>query len=56
MELSVLWAATPTGQEEFFREISSRPGEPPKNLTREQALAIRHQVKADYLKRVQSQS
>jgi quercetin dioxygenase-like cupin family protein len=54
-ELFVLWAATPTGQEEFFRAISSRPGEPAKNLSPEQVLAIRHQVEAYYLKRVGSQ-
>ena len=40
-ELQILWAVAPTGQEEFFREISSRPGEPPKQLTREQVLDIR---------------
>jgi quercetin dioxygenase-like cupin family protein len=55
-ELFVLWAATPTGQEEFFRAISSKPGEPPKDLSREQVLAIRHQVEADHLRRAQSKS
>jgi quercetin dioxygenase-like cupin family protein len=55
-ELFLIWAAAPTGQEEFFRAISSKPGEPAKNLSREQVLAIRHQVEADHLKRVQSQS
>ena len=50
----ILWAATPTGQEEFFRAISSKPGEPLKNLSREDVLAIRHQVEADHLRRVQS--
>jgi quercetin dioxygenase-like cupin family protein len=55
-ELFVLWATSPTGQEQFFRAISSRPGEPAKDLSREQVLAIRHQVEADHLKRVQSQS
>lgn len=55
-ELFILWATTPTGQEEFFRAISSRPGEPAKHLSREQVLVIRHQVEADHLKRVQSQS
>ena len=49
-ELFILWAATPTGQEEFFRAISSRPGEPAKNLSREQVAAIRHQVEADRVK------
>ena len=51
-ELFILWATTPTGQEEFFRAISSRPGEPPKQLTPEQVLAIRQQVEADHLKRI----
>jgi mannose-6-phosphate isomerase-like protein (cupin superfamily) len=55
-ELFVIWAASPTGQEEFFRAISWRPDEPAKNLSREEVLAIRHQVEADYLKRVQSQA
>jgi quercetin dioxygenase-like cupin family protein len=55
-ELFVIWAAAPTGQEEFFRAISSKPGEPSKNLSREEVLAIRHQVEADHLKRVQSQA
>ena len=50
--LFILWATTPTGQEEFFRAISSRPGEPAKNLSREQVMAIRHQVEADHLMRM----
>ena len=54
-DLFILWAATPTGQEEFFRAISSQPGDPPRNLTAEQTIAIRAQVEADSLKRVQSQ-
>ena len=53
-DLFILWAATPTGQEEFFRAISSCPGEPAKDLSREQVMAIRQQVEADHLKRVQS--
>jgi len=52
-DLFILWAATPTGQEEFFRAISSQPGEPPKNLTAEQTMAIRNQVEANHLRRVQ---
>ena len=52
-DLFILWATTPTGQEEFFRAISSRPGEPPKNLTPEQVGAIRKQVEADHLKRIE---
>ena len=35
-ELSLLWAVAPPGLESFFREVSSVPGEPPKQLTREQ--------------------
>ena len=55
-DLFILWATTPTGQEAFFRGISSRPGEPAKDLSPEQVMAIRHQVEADHLKRIQSQS
>ncbi len=35
-ELSLLWAVAPPGLESFFREVSSVPGAPPKQLTREQ--------------------
>jgi mannose-6-phosphate isomerase-like protein (cupin superfamily) len=55
-ELFILWLAPAPGQAEFFRAISSRPGEPAKNLSREQVIAIREQVQADHLKRVQSES
>ena len=55
-ELFVFGGATPTGQEEFFRAISWRPGEPAKNLAREEVLAIRHKVEADHLTRVQAKS
>jgi quercetin dioxygenase-like cupin family protein len=55
-ELFILWLAPASGQAEFFRRISSRPGEPAKNLSREQVMAIRQQVQADHLKRVQSES
>jgi quercetin dioxygenase-like cupin family protein len=55
-ELFILWMATSPGQAEFFRAISSRPGEPAKNLSREQVMAIRQQVEADHMKRVQSES
>jgi quercetin dioxygenase-like cupin family protein len=55
-ELFILWLASSPGQAEFFRAISSRPGEPAKNLAREQVMAIRQQVEADHLKRVQSES
>jgi hypothetical protein len=39
-----------------LKMTASRPGEPAKNLSREQVQAIRHQVEADHLKRVQPQS
>jgi quercetin dioxygenase-like cupin family protein len=52
-ELLLLWAVTPTGHEDFFRAISSRPGEPPRHLTPEQTLAIRQQVEAEQLKRIE---
>lgn len=35
-ELHLLWIVTPTGLHEFFREVSDRPGEAPRNLTKEQ--------------------
>jgi quercetin dioxygenase-like cupin family protein len=54
--LFILWVATSPGQAEFFRAISSRPGEPAKNLSREKVMAIREQVEANHLKRVQLQS
>jgi quercetin dioxygenase-like cupin family protein len=55
-ELFILWLAPAPGQAAFFRGISSRPGEPAKNLSREQVMAIREQVQTDHLKRVQSES
>jgi quercetin dioxygenase-like cupin family protein len=55
-ELFILWLASAPGQAEFFRAISNRPGEPANNLSREQVIAIRRQVQADHLKRVQSES
>ena len=55
-ELFILWLAPAPGQAEFFRAISSRPGEPAKDISREQVMAIRQQVQADHLKRVQSES
>jgi mannose-6-phosphate isomerase-like protein (cupin superfamily) len=55
-DLFILWLAPSPGQAEFFRAISSRPGEPAKNLSREQVIAIRQQVQADHLKRVQSET
>jgi quercetin dioxygenase-like cupin family protein len=35
-ELLLLWVVAPPGLETFFREVSSAPGAPPKQLTREQ--------------------
>jgi hypothetical protein len=35
-ELLLLWAVAPPGVEAFFREASSVPGAPPKQLTRGQ--------------------
>ena len=35
-ELLLLWVVAPPGVEAFFREVSGIPGEPPKQLTREQ--------------------
>ncbi|HLJ05294.1 MAG TPA: cupin domain-containing protein [Acetobacteraceae bacterium] len=55
-EMFLMWIVAPTGQEEFFRAISSRPGEPAKNLSRDEVLAIRQQVEAEHLKRVQPKS
>ena len=55
-ELFILWLAPAPGQAEFFRAISNRPGEPAKNLSREQVIVIRQQVQANHLKRVQSES
>ena len=39
-ELLLLWVVTPAGLDGFFREICSRPGVPPKRLTREQITEI----------------
>ena len=55
-ELFILWLAPSAGQAQFFRAISSLPGEPAKNLSREQVIAIRQQVEADHLTRVQLES
>lgn len=35
-ELLLLWIVAPPGVEAFFREVSSAPGAPPKQLAREQ--------------------
>jgi quercetin dioxygenase-like cupin family protein len=55
-ELFLLFATTPTGQESYTRAISSRPGDPPRHLTAEQKLAIRQQVEAEQLRRIQPHS
>ncbi|QPF89266.1 cupin domain-containing protein [Bradyrhizobium commune] len=39
-ELLLLWIVTPTGLDAFFRETCNRPGEPRRELTREQIDAI----------------
>jgi mannose-6-phosphate isomerase-like protein (cupin superfamily) len=39
-ELLLLWVVAPPGVEEFFREVASAPGAPPKQLTREQLSEI----------------
>jgi quercetin dioxygenase-like cupin family protein len=39
-ELVLLWIMVPPGLDGFFRETCSPPGEPPKELTREQINAI----------------
>ena len=35
-ELLLLWVVAPPGLEQFFREVASAPGVPPRQLTREQ--------------------
>lgn len=39
-ELLLLWVVTPSGLDDFFREICSPPGATPKRLTREQVKEI----------------
>lgn len=43
-ELVLLWIMVPHGLDSFFRETCSRPGEPQKELSREQinAIALKH--------------
>jgi mannose-6-phosphate isomerase-like protein (cupin superfamily) len=41
-ELLLLWVVAPPGLETFFREVSSTPGAPPIQLTREQLNEIAH--------------
>lgn len=46
-ELSLLWVVAPPGLEEFFRDVSSAPGAPPKQLDREQLneIARKHGIR-----------
>jgi quercetin dioxygenase-like cupin family protein len=53
-ELLLLWAVTPPGLEDFFREIGSQPGAPPKQLTGEQVNGIRQRLESEQLKRLQA--
>jgi quercetin dioxygenase-like cupin family protein len=39
-ELVLLWIVTPPGLEAFFREIATRPGEPPTQRTKDQVNEI----------------
>ena len=47
-ELLLLWIMVPPGLDGFFRETCSRPGEPPKEFTREQINAIGLKYGAEY--------
>ena len=51
-ELLLLWIVVPAGLEDFFREIASPPGTPPKQLSEEQVLGIRHRLEGEQRKRV----
>ena len=44
LAIVLLWIMVPSGLDGFFRETCSRPGEPRKELTREQinAIALKH--------------
>ena len=53
-ELLVLWGVTPPGLEEFFREIASPRGTPPKSLTPEQVGGIRQRLEAEQARRLQA--
>ena len=46
-ELLLLWIVVPAGLEDFFREIASPPGAPPKQLSAEQVLDIRHRLEGE---------
>jgi quercetin dioxygenase-like cupin family protein len=50
--LLLLWIVVPAGLEDFFREIASPPGAPPKQLSAEQVLGIRHRLEGEQRKRV----
>lgn len=47
-ELVLLWVMAPPGLDAFFRETCSRPGEPPKELTREQINAIGRRLGTEF--------
>ena len=47
-ELVLLWIMVPPGLDRFFRETCSRPGEPRKELTREQINAIALKYGAEF--------
>jgi quercetin dioxygenase-like cupin family protein len=47
-ELVLLWIMVPPGLDGFFRETCSRPGEPGKELTREQINAIAFKYGAEF--------
>jgi len=47
-ELVLLWIMVPPGLDSFFRETCSRPGEPRKELTREQINAIALKYGAEF--------
>ena len=47
-ELVLLWVMVPSGLDGFFRETCSRPGEPRKELTREQINAVALKYGAEF--------
>jgi quercetin dioxygenase-like cupin family protein len=53
-EMLLLWVVAPPGLEDFFREIGSQPGAPPKQLAAEQVNDIRQRLEAEQLKRLQT--
>ena len=47
-ELLLLWIMSPAGLDGFFRDTCSPPGEPPKQLTREQIKEIAHKYATEF--------